>query len=76
MAEQFELPEEAIEAMKSVYDGGFVFDVRLANLLAFVEIHYPDFIIIGDDSKYFPTNPKPIFAVVLTTKGKEFIDEL
>ncbi len=76
MIEIEDLPEECINAMLRVYNGGYVFDVHEANLLTFVELNHPEFIIIGGVPEDFPLKRKPIYSAVLTQSGREFIDEL
>jgi hypothetical protein len=73
---KFELPGAAIDAMKLVYDGGYVYEVGVANLLMVVHYNYPELINIGMVPEDFPLERKPIFVAALTEQGKEYVDGL
>lgn len=70
------LPEECIEAMLRVYYGAYIYDIHIANLLTYVSIDHPEWIVIGEPSVTLDCKRRPIFAAILTPEGKEYVDAL
>lgn len=66
--------EECIEAMFRVANVTDVFDIHMANLLLFVEINFPEYIVIGRPMCNYPGR-QPIFGAMLTTEGKDFLNK-
>lgn len=58
--------------MIQVSNDADVFDIHIANLLLFVEINYPEYIVIGQPIYSYP-GKHPLFRAMLTTKGKDFL---
>ena len=72
-----DLTEECLKAMLLVRFGADVFDIHEANLLRFVEINHPEYIVIGRPMHEYPElEQQPIFAAKLTEAGREYIDAL
>lgn len=73
---EVELPEWCIEAMRGVYDGAWVIDPGVGNILLLVQFKQPELIDIFDAPEEIIEKHHAIFGAVLTEQGREYVDAL